>query len=136
MKRVKKSLLLMLVVLALIACRRAPAAPTEGAPSPTRAQAEPTATASPAPTKAVPSPTPVLNTKPSRPVSASEVPRITVDELKALLSSARNVVVVDTRGRDAYAAAHIRGALDIPYDQVEAAAPQLSRSAKIVFYCA
>jgi rhodanese-related sulfurtransferase len=53
-----------------------------------------------------------------------------------MLSLARNVLVLDTRTPDAYKVAHIRGARNIPYDQVELVAPQLPRSAKIVFYCA
>jgi rhodanese-related sulfurtransferase len=67
---------------------------------------------------------------------APEIPRITIDELKALLSSARNVIVIDTRDPNAYQRAHIRGAINIPYDRVAAVAPQLRRNAKIVLYCA
>jgi rhodanese-related sulfurtransferase len=67
---------------------------------------------------------------------APEVPRITIDELKATLASARNVLVIDTRDPGAYETAHIRGAINIPYSQVAVTAPQLPRSAKIVFYCA
>jgi rhodanese-related sulfurtransferase len=67
---------------------------------------------------------------------APEVPRITIDELKAMLSSARNVLVIDTRDPDAFETAHIRGAINIPYSQVAVVAPQLPKSAKIVLYCA
>lgn len=124
----RKRLLWVLVLLALIGCQRAQAASTEVTASPTRAEVTPT-----------PTPLPLLKTSSGEPTPyavAPEVPRITPEELKALLSSPRNVLVIDTRGRDAYEAAHIRGALNIPYDQVESVAPQLSRSAKIVFYCA
>jgi rhodanese-related sulfurtransferase len=58
-----------------------------------------------------------------------------VDELATLLALERDVVVIDTRGHSAYAAAHIPGALDIPASQVGDAAPQLARSAKVVLYC-
>lgn len=70
------------------------------------------------------------------PTVASEVPRITIDELKTMLSSARYVVVIDTRDRESYEAAHIRGAINVPYEEVELVAPQLPKSAKIVLYCA
>ena len=61
---------------------------------------------------------------------------VTPQELKSLLTSARNVAVVDTRDRDEYGAARIRGALNIPYDEVEARYQELPRNTKIVFYCA
>jgi hypothetical protein len=113
-----------------------PPIPTKVDPAPTPTQAATTAT----PAEAVPTATPLPLIKgddaQKPPTVAAEVPRITPDQLKAMLSSARNVLVVDTRGQDAYAAAHIRGALNIPYAQVEIGASQLSRSAKIVFYCA
>jgi rhodanese-related sulfurtransferase len=64
------------------------------------------------------------------------VPRITPQELKSLLTSARRVVVVDTRDRDEYGAAHIRGALNIPYAEVEERYQELPKTTKIVFYCA
>ncbi|MBN1936586.1 MAG: rhodanese-like domain-containing protein [Anaerolineae bacterium] len=70
------------------------------------------------------------------PVTASDVPRIKPEDLKSLLASARNIIVVDVRGHEAYAAGHVPGALDIPYADVEAASQQLPKDTKIVFYCA
>jgi hypothetical protein len=133
---IKRSLMGMLIALTLIACQRAPSNPSAATPPPTPTQA--LALPTPSQVHSSPTPPPLLKADcgQSRPVVASQVPRITPSELKSMLSSARNVVVVYVRGRDAYLAAHIRGALDIPYDQVEAAAPTLSRTAKIVIYCA
>jgi hypothetical protein len=126
-----KSLLWMLVVLVLIGCQRVRGLAADPPPTPTRVAPSPTAA------KVPPTPLPLTNGKsaPTLPSVAADVPRVTPDELKALLSSPRNILVVDTRDRDSYEAAHIRGAINIPYDQVEFAAPQLSRRAKIVFYC-
>ena len=125
-----------LVALALIGCQRAPTTPTAAPPPPTPRKVAP----SPTPVEVAPTPTPLPlineNDGQTQYAVAPQVPRITPDELKSLLSSARNVLVIDTRGNDAYEAAHIRGALNIPYDQVEFVAPQLSRSAKLIFYCA
>jgi hypothetical protein len=125
-----------LVALALIGCQRALATPTTAPPPPTPTKIVP----SPTPVEVAPTPTPQPlideSDEQTQYAVAPGVPRITPSELKSLLSSARNVIVIDTRGHDAYEAAHIRGALDIPYDQVEFVAPQLSRSAKLIFYCA
>ena len=135
MRLTKLGLFWALVALALIGCQRAPATPT-AAPPPTPTRVAP----SPTPVEVAPTPTPLPlineNDGQTQYAVAPGVPRITPDELKSLLSSARNVLVIDTRGHDAYEAAHIRGAVSIPYDQVELVAPQLSRSAKLVFYCA
>jgi len=125
-----------LVALALIGCQRAPATPTEMAPLaktplvPTKAP-PPAVTATPTPLSLADANSGQVPT-----LVAPEVPRITIDELKAMLSSARNVRVIDTRDTGAYATAHIRGAINIPYSQIEVVAPQLPRNAKIVLYCA
>lgn len=125
MRLVKQSLFGVLVALALIGCQRTLPSPTKAPPTPT--QAPPT-----------PTPRPLINGDSGQvpTMVASEVPRITIDELKAMLSSARNVLVIDTRDPKTYATAHIRGAINVPYNQVEAIAPQLPRNAKIVLYCA
>ena len=136
MRLSKQSLLWVLVALALIGCQRAPATLTETAPL-TKTPLGPTKAPPPAVT---PTPTPLssadANSGPASTLVASEVPRITIDELKAMLSSARNVRVIDTRDPAAYETAHIRGAINIPYSQIEVVAPQLPRNAKIVLYCA
>jgi rhodanese-related sulfurtransferase len=66
---------------------------------------------------------------------AAQVPRFTVDELAELLALERQVVVVDTRGTNAFSQAHIPGALDIAVNQIESAAPQWPKHAQIVLYC-
>jgi hypothetical protein len=131
--QIKQKLILWIVVtVALIGCQRAAVTPTET----TRTQVRP----SPTPVAAAPTPTSLpridANDLPTPPLVAPEIPRITIDELKALLSSPRNVLVIDTRDRDAYETAHIRDAINIPYEVVSTAARQLPRGAKIVLYCA
>jgi rhodanese-related sulfurtransferase len=44
-------------------------------------------------------------------------------------------LLVDARGRDAYAKAHLPGALCIPLDEVEALAPRLAKDKEYVTYC-
>ena len=91
------------------------------------------ATTPPAQTRA---PLPGMEAEGNVPQSKDDVPRITPQELRDMLTSARRVVVIDVRGHDAYAAAHIPGALDIPYADIEAQAQQLPRNTPIVLYCA
>lgn len=140
MQLFKQSVLWVLVALALIGCQRAPATPTETAPLTKAPPPTPTLKVVPTSTVAPPTPTrlPLINgnSEQAPTIVAPDVPRITIDELKAMLSSARNVIVIDTRDHNAYQTAHIRGALNIPYNQVALVAPQLPRSAKIVLYCA
>jgi hypothetical protein len=132
----KKSLLAVLVALALIACQRAPAAATVTLPTATPTNVPSTPTLADRTPTATPLPLLDRSVAPGSPSVASEVPRITPEELKDLLYSARYVVVIDTRAPDDYEAAHVRGAINVPYDQVEFVAPQLPRTAKIVLYCA
>lgn len=70
------------------------------------------------------------------PQTSEEVPRITLDELRGLLASPRRVVVIDTRSRAEYEAAHIPGAISMPYAEVDARYRELSRTTPIVTYCA
>jgi hypothetical protein len=132
----KKSLIGVLVALALIACQRAPAAATATPPTATPTSVPSTPTSADRTLTETPQPLLDGSGAPRPPDVVSEVPRITPQELKDLLSSARNVVVIDTRSRDEYEAAHIRGAINVPYEQVELVAPQLPRAAKIALYCA
>ena len=44
-------------------------------------------------------------------------------------------VLADTRGRDAFAKAHMQGAICLPIDEIAALAPQLPRDREIVTYC-
>jgi rhodanese-related sulfurtransferase len=53
-----------------------------------------------------------------------------------MLALEQNLIVIDTRGHNAYATAHIQGALDLPVDEIDDAATEWPRSTKIVLYCA
>ncbi len=44
------------------------------------------------------------------------LPRITVEELKQLIDKGEDLVIVDTRDSQSYAAGHIKGAVNIYYD--------------------
>ena len=64
------------------------------------------------------------------------VPRITIDELKALMAQ-KAVVVLDVREPEAFAKGRIPGAVNIDYTQVLARAGQFAGEKRtIVAYCA
>lgn len=80
-------------------------------------------------------PSPEVAVGPS--VSPEDVPRIGIEELKALMDSGADVVVVDNRPRVAYDQGHIKGALNLPYtaELREEEVAMLSRDKLIVTYC-
>jgi rhodanese-related sulfurtransferase len=57
------------------------------------------------------------------------------DVLKAVEADSFNFVLVDTRGRDAFASGHIRGAVCIPESELNEVISQLPRDKEIVTYC-
>jgi len=68
------------------------------------------------------------------PVSSADMPRITVQELKAKLDAGQ-AVVFDARGQSAYAQKHIAGAISMPQDEVAARLAELPTDKLAVFYC-
>jgi hypothetical protein len=72
----------------------------------------------------------------SKEVAAADVPRISVDELILMMAKKKGTfVVIDVRVLDSYNE-KIRGALQIPYDQVEAHLKDIPRNKEIITYCA
>lgn len=57
-------------------------------------------------------------------------------DLKVALEAGENVIVIDARSADAYAAEHIPGAINIPHRQMSAdSTSALDKSALVVTYC-
>jgi rhodanese-related sulfurtransferase len=46
-----------------------------------------------------------------------------------------DLVIVDTRGHDAYARGHVPGAISLPLDEIDARADELDRAREHVTYC-
>ncbi|MCI0485762.1 MAG: rhodanese-like domain-containing protein [Blastocatellia bacterium] len=63
------------------------------------------------------------------------VGRISVDELILLIAKKKPVSVIDVRNLDSYDS-KIRGALQIPLDEVESNLKKIPRNAEVVTYCA
>ena len=53
-----------------------------------------------------------------RPSTEADVPRVTAEDAKAAFDSSE-AVIVDVRSAEAYAEAHVAGALSIPLDEFE-----------------
>jgi rhodanese-related sulfurtransferase len=65
----------------------------------------------------------------------SQVPRITVAELKKLIADGQ-AVVLDVRTADAYKIEHIKGSISLPLDKITAGEyKDLPRDKRIVTYC-
>lgn len=62
-------------------------------------------------------------------------PTMSVDELILMMSKKKPVTVIDVRHTDAYTE-KIIGALQIPYDQIEAHLKDIPRNKPVVAYCA
>jgi len=70
------------------------------------------------------------------PVTSGQVPRITPQELKALLDADGSVVVIDTRSRASYEQGHIPNATHLPASEVDSRYQEISKDVKVVLYCA
>lgn len=67
--------------------------------------------------------------------SLASVERINVVDLQKQVA-AGNVVIIDVRHPEQYAAGHIKGARSFPMTDIEARASELPRDKQIVTYCA
>jgi rhodanese-related sulfurtransferase len=70
-------------------------------------------------------------------LKASDVPRITIEELKAMMDKGTKVTIIDTQPRDVYDQGHIKGAISIPWKAQIALEDvwKLSSEIPIVTYC-
>src|ERR1044071_3935789 len=62
------------------------------------------------------------------------VRRVTISELRDMMEQGK-AVVIDVRGDGAYKQEHIKGALDIPENQLVSRAGELPKEKLIVLYC-
>ena len=67
-------------------------------------------------------------------VHADGVRRVTPEQLQAMLEDGR-AVLYDTRTKMAYDAEHIKGALLMPHEEVEARAAEFPKGKTLAFYC-
>jgi len=64
----------------------------------------------------------------------ASVPRISLQEAKSRLD-AKTALVVDVRSRDSFAQGHIKGAINVPLDQIDSLLSRLPKEQDIILYC-
>lgn len=126
MTRIRWKTIVLGVVVLLAACQIAPPTATDIPPAPTLPPA-PAVTATSVASKA---------REKAIPVTAADVPRISLQNLRQLLDQGANVTVIDTRSAGEYAAGHIPGSLHIPYSEIEARHREIPATSQVVLYCA
>ena len=121
MKNVLKYLVVLLIVgsVAVVAASCTPTAPAAAPTSAPAVVAEPTAAPTSAAVPAVaptvaPTEAPVV--APTKTPSELElVPRISMEDLKALMDSGANIAILDVRAKASYDLGHIKGAVSFPW---------------------
>jgi sulfur-carrier protein adenylyltransferase/sulfurtransferase len=70
--------------------------------------------------------------------AAEDVPRMTIQELKAKMDRGENIVILDVRSGEDYAASKVKitGAIRIPLVQLEGRYKELLAGREIITYCA
>jgi len=74
-------------------------------------------------------------TSPTIPDNISDVPRVTVRDLKARLDGGEAIIIVDVRSKESYDQEHIPGAIHIPYADTGSRLAEFPKDRDIVFYC-
>ena len=64
-----------------------------------------------------------------------EVPRISIEEVKAKLDAGINIVIVDSRSKDDYELTHIAGAISLPIITMTEPYSDLDGYDEIITYC-
>lgn len=60
---------------------------------------------------------------------------ITMRQMDEWLDRGEEVVLIDLRNRSSFACGHIKGAVNIPYEELESAAGRLPKDRLLIFYC-
>ncbi|HUL23836.1 MAG TPA: rhodanese-like domain-containing protein [Thermodesulfobacteriota bacterium] len=67
--------------------------------------------------------------------SSAEFQHISAGELKSLMESKSNILVVDVQPKKAFEAGHIKGAINFPWAKEMSGPVQLPRDKPLVIYC-
>jgi len=65
----------------------------------------------------------------------SEVKHITADELNTKITKGDDIIILDVRSEDSYLVKHIKGAINIPYTDLQGRMGELDGSKEIIIYC-
>ena len=66
---------------------------------------------------------------------AQEIPRIKADELKKMIESKADLVIVDTQPKGAYDIGHVKGAINFPWAKDIKSPGELPRDKMLILYC-
>ncbi len=66
---------------------------------------------------------------------AQEIPRIKADELKKMIESKADIIVVDTQPKGAYDIGHIKGAINFPWAKEIKDPKKLPKNKLLILYC-
>jgi len=84
---------------------------------------------------AAPTATPPPSAAPSQtPTPAEDAPRITLEEAKKAFDEGK-AFIIDARAEEAYKAEHIKGAVNIRSDNLDARLKEIPRDKTIIVYC-
>jgi len=75
------------------------------------------------------------STPPRVPDSGSDVPRISLEQVKEKLDAGVDIVIVDVRSKEDFDEGRITGAISIPWEEMEARYTELPRDKEIITYC-
>jgi rhodanese-related sulfurtransferase len=72
---------------------------------------------------------------PKKEITDKDVPHLSVDELILAMANKKPVVIIDVRHKGDYSH-KIKGALQIPLDEIDARMKEIPRNKEIILYCA
>jgi hypothetical protein len=72
---------------------------------------------------------------PKKEITDADVGRVSVDELILMMANKKPVVIIDVRSKGGYTE-KIKGALQIPLEEIEARMKEIPRNREIITYCA
>jgi predicted sulfurtransferase len=75
------------------------------------------------------------STPSSVPDSGSDVPSVSLEQLKEKLDAGADIIVVDVRTKEDFDEGHIPGAVSIPWEEIEDRYTELPRDKEIITYC-
>lgn len=61
---------------------------------------------------------------------------ISMWQLEAMMNGKRDFLLLDVRSREEFAEGHLKGAVNIPSDEIEERISEISRDRPVVVYCA
>ncbi len=77
----------------------------------------------------------IKNNKSQTNSDSSEIPKISIEELKQKMDSQEDFILIDSRSQVEYEEEHIKEAISVPYNKIEEIASGLDKNKEIIIYC-